>query len=89
MRRKCAYPNCAVAAGRVRCQDCGKAFCGGHIGAVEFAGPRWTGAPPTDWTRFVCAECARRAGRRTTEATAHAAHDQARRDVRGYWWDER
>jgi hypothetical protein len=89
MRRICAQRGCTVAAGRVRCQDCGKAFCGEHIGAVDFSGPRERGARPTEWTRYVCAECARRAVRKTTEATADAAHVQARRDAQVSWWDER
>lgn len=89
MRRICAEPGCRVAAGRVRCQDCGKAFCEGHIGAVEFAGPRAAGATPTEWTRFVCAACARQEVRRTMVATAQATHDQARRDRQGFRWDKR
>lgn len=89
MRRICAEPGCRVAAGRVRCQDCGKAFCGGHIGAVEFSGPRAAGAHPTDWTRFVCVACARRATRITTSANAQAAHDQSRQDHQDYRWDKR
>lgn len=87
MRRTCAYPGCTAATGRVRCQDCGKAFCGEHVRAVEFSGPRRTGAPPTDWTRYLCVVCARRTLRSTTEAIARAAHDQTRRDQRGSWWD--
>ncbi|MEA2586153.1 MAG: hypothetical protein QOF33_4238 [Thermomicrobiales bacterium] len=87
MRRTCAHPGCTVPAGRVRCQDCGKSFCEAHVGAAEFSAPRRPGAPTTDWTRYVCAACARRTLRSSTEAIARAAHDQARRDERGYWWE--
>lgn len=63
--RRCGYSGCSVDAGRIRCQDCGKAFCDGHVGAVEFVGSRRGSSRVTGWTRFVCGACASQTSRRS------------------------
>lgn len=87
MRHTCAHPGCNAATNGRRCQDCHKAFCGDHVVATAFAGPRHYGATDTNWTRFVCDACAQRTDRHVAHAVARMASDQAHRDSGGAWWE--
>ena len=89
LRRTCAHPGCGAAAGRVRCQDCGRAFCGEHVAATDFSGSRRDGAATTAWTRFVCGGCAAGTRRALLTAAVLMAREQAAEDRRGRWWTER
>jgi hypothetical protein len=89
MHRRCAHPGCALPSRGGKCQDCGKAFCPGHVDAHEFAGFRGTDGRQTAWMRFVCAGCGGRATRTLLAATARVARDQARQDAHGAWWEAR
>jgi hypothetical protein len=89
MRKICVERGCRAVAKGGKCQDCHKAFCAEHVGAHDFSGYRGDDGRQTSWTRFVCGGCAAIANRRVVAATARVAHDQARRDERGYWWDAR
>jgi hypothetical protein len=89
MYRRCAHAGCAAPAGGGRCQDCGKSFCADHVAATDFSGIRHEGARATAWTRFVCHACAGLTNRTLLAASARLARDRARRDERGYWWEQR
>lgn len=86
MPRRCARPGCSASVSRVRCQDCGRAFCPDHVAATAFTGYRRPGAGWREWTRFVCAECTDQADRLLVRATTAVVAEQAIADARGHWW---